>query len=152
MQALKRKKRLEQQLEHVLSTLNALETQRTALENSKMNKEILDTMKGASNAIKKANKHLNIEDVTATIDEIAEVNDQANEITEAIATLVPKDDEEDLEKELEELLQEELNEKMLKLPKEIPDVPINLPNVPDTNPKMKKSKDDDLNELVAWAN
>lgn len=156
MQALKRKKRLEQQLDHVLSTLTALETQRTTLENTNLNKEILDTMKGASKAIKKANKHMNIDEVTAAIDEIAEVTDQANEITEAISTLVPSiADDDELERELEGLKQEALNEKMLDIPKTIPDMPaIQLPNIPDEDPKKikNKSKDDDLSKLLQWAN
>lgn len=154
MQALKRKKRLEQQLDQLMSTMIALENQRVTLENANVNAEILDTMKDASKAIKKANKHMNIDNVNATIDEISEVTDQANEITEAIANLVPNNDDDELERELQGLMEESLNEKMLEIPKTIPEVPIILPNIPDEDPKSVKNKtdEDDVNKLMQWAN
>lgn len=152
MQALKRKKRLEAQLEQILATLITLENQRTTLENSHINAEILGTMKDASKAIKKANEKLDIDKVNNVIDEISEVTDQANEITNALSTLlVPNEDDDEFEKELEKLKQEALNENIFDIPNKLPA----LPNVPIEEPNRTKNKtkeDQDLKELLEFAN
>lgn len=104
MQALKRKKRYEAQLEQILQTQIALENQRTNLENVGLNSEVLDAMKDAGKALKKANKDMDIDTVTNTMDDIAEITGIANEITDAISNAVPSNiDDDELERELEEL-------------------------------------------------
>ena len=56
LQALKRKKRYEQQLTQIDGTLTTLEYQRECLENAQSNNEVLIAMSGASKAFKNANK------------------------------------------------------------------------------------------------
>lgn len=92
------------------------------------------------------------------MDDIAEQQEVANEIAEAISnpTGFGQDvDEDELMAELEQLEQEELDEKLL----DVGPVPVasKLPDVPSTVPeqakaKSKKQEDDDLAELEAWAN
>lgn len=117
-----------------------------------------------------------IDQVHDMMDDIAEQQDIANEISNAISNPVAfgQDiDEDELEKELEDLEQEELDKKMVDIPvKPTEDV---LPSVPTGVPsKAKASKlyihyfnridstyvskfsekvedDDDMKELEAWA-
>lgn len=109
-------------------------------------------MKDAANAMKKANKDLDIDDVNATMDDINEINDVANEISDAIARVgVSNEDDDELLKELEGLKQEKLDEDLLKISKD----PVILPEVPNTDLPTKKDKlkdDEDLKQLEQWAN
>ena len=52
--ALKRKKRLENQLQQIDGTLSTIEFQRQALENANTNTEVLNSMKYAAVALKQA--------------------------------------------------------------------------------------------------
>jgi charged multivesicular body protein 4 len=58
LQALKRKKRYEQQLTQIDGTLTTLEYQREVLENANSNAEVLRAMSDASKAFKNVNKDL----------------------------------------------------------------------------------------------
>ncbi len=58
LQALKRKKRYEQQLTQIDGTLTTLEYQREVLENANSNAEVLRVMSDASKAFKNVNKDL----------------------------------------------------------------------------------------------
>lgn len=161
LQALKRKKRYEKQLTQIDGTLSTIEMQREALENANTNTAVLTTMKKASDALKAAHKDMNIDDVHDMMDDIAEQNDIANEISQAVSTAVgfgQDIDDEELEKELEELEQEELDKELLGVQPETDQ----LPDVPSTElkPKEKEKKkavtedddDPDMKELMSWAN
>lgn len=58
LQALKRKKRYEAQLQQIDGTLSTLEFQREVLENASSNAEVLKVMGDASKAFKNANQNL----------------------------------------------------------------------------------------------
>jgi charged multivesicular body protein 4 len=58
IQALKRKKRYEKQLQQIDGTLSTIEVQREALEGANTNTAVLKTMKNAADALK--NAHLNM--------------------------------------------------------------------------------------------
>lgn len=58
IQALKRKKKYEKQLNQVDGTLTTIEAQREALENANTNAEVLKNMKFASTALKTAHKEM----------------------------------------------------------------------------------------------
>lgn len=164
LQALKRKKRYEQQLEQLQGTLTTIETQREALENANTNAAVLDTMKGASDALKKSHKDMNIDNVHEMMDDIAEQNDIANEISNAISTGIISSgvDEDELAKELEELEQETLDSELLNVtptPSKLPDVPsTDLPTASKDKEKKKAKpvaeddEDPDMKELMQWAN
>ncbi|XP_012274092.1 charged multivesicular body protein 4c [Orussus abietinus] len=159
IQALKRKKRYEKQLQQIDGTLSTIEMQREALESANTNTAVLTTMKSAADALKSAHQHMDVDQVHDMMDDIAEQQDVAKEISDAISNPVAfgQDvDEDELERELEELEQEELDKELLGVATsdELPAVPASSePAVPAKARSKPKSKeeDDDLKELAAWA-
>ncbi|GJQ78394.1 putative Snf7 protein [Trypoxylus dichotomus] len=156
IQALKRKKRYEKQLQQIDGTLSTIEMQREALEGANTNTAVLTTMRQAADALKLANNHLDVDKVHDMMDDIAEQQDVAKEISDAISSPVAfgQDiDEDDLEKELEELEQEELEKHLI----EIDPTKDQLPAVPQdevvkpSKAKKEREIDDDMKELEAWA-
>jgi charged multivesicular body protein 4 len=133
LQALKRKKRYEAQLNQIDGTLTTLEYQREALENANTNTEVFKVMASAAKASKAAHAELDIDKVHDLKDEINEQQDIAREISEAISNpisgLGDDMDEDELLKELEELEQENLDKELLDLPTTgpLPDVPSEIP-------------------------
>merc|ERR1719391_288303 len=93
-------------------------------------------MNAAAKSLKKAHKGMNVDDVHEMMDDIAEQQDVAKEISEAISNPVAfgqEFDEDDLEAELEELEKEGELEEQRKLDEEFLDVgpsPSDLPEVP----------------------
>lgn len=156
--ALKRKKKFEKQLQQIDGTLSTIEFQREALENASTNTEVLKNMGFAAKALKNAHQQLDVDDVHDMMDDISEQTDIANEISEAISTSLGGQqdfDEDELNAELEELEQEDLDEQMLNIGP-VADTTPNLPSVPDTElpsrpKKVAAQPDDDMAELEAWA-
>merc|ERR1711997_470306 len=106
LQALKRKKRYEQQLQLIDGTLTTIEQQRNVLENANTNTEVLKTMGEASKALKSAHKNMDVDQVHDMMDDIAEQQDVAKEISEAISNPVAfgqEYDDDELEAELADL-------------------------------------------------
>ncbi|KAK7020111.1 Charged multivesicular body protein 4b [Halocaridina rubra] len=156
LQALKRKKRYEKQLQQIDGTLSTIEMQREALESANTNTNVLQTMGEAAKALKAAHQHMDVDKVHDMMDDIAEQQDLAKEISEAISNPVAFGDdvdEDDLLAELEVLEQEALDEKLLEtggtVPDELPEVPTAVPTVPAK--KKKEEYDEDMAELAAWA-
>lgn len=58
IQALKRKKRYEKQLQQIDGTLSTIEMQRVALEEANTNTSVITTMKNAADALKNAHQHM----------------------------------------------------------------------------------------------
>merc|ERR1712029_1304082 len=132
------------------------------------NTAVLQTMGGAAKAMKNAHKQLNVDDVHDMMDDIAEQQDVAKDISEAISNPVAfgqEFDEDELEAELNELEMEGDMEEQQKLEAELLDVGVadELPETPKTEPaaaakptsvpKKKKAEeeDPDMAELAAWA-
>merc|ERR1711973_533064 len=163
LQALKRKKRYDKQLQQIDGTLSTIEMQREALEGANTNTAVLTTMSGAAKALKKANADLDVDKVHDMMDDIAEQQDVAKEISEAISNPVAfgaEFDEDELEAELDALgeeldleEQEELDKQLLDVgPAVLPDVPNAVPAKPQPAAKAKKEEEDpDMAELAAWA-
>jgi len=153
LQALKRKKRYEKQLQQIDGTLSTIEFQREALENASTNTEVLRVMGDAAKALKSAHKNMDVDDVHNLMDDVAEQQEIANEISEAISNPVgfgQDVDDDDLMAELEELEQEDLDEQLL----EVGPATDQLPSVPSTEPvapAKSKTEDDDMRELEMWA-
>uniref|UniRef100_A0A2C9KH19 Charged multivesicular body protein 4b n=1 Tax=Biomphalaria glabrata TaxID=6526 RepID=A0A2C9KH19_BIOGL len=132
LQALKRKKRYEKQLQQIDGTLSTIEFQREALENASTNTEVLSVMGVAAKALKGAHNNLDVDKVHDLMDEVAEQQDVANEISDAISHPVgfgQDMDEDDLLAELEELEQEELDRQLLDV-----EGTEHLPSVPTAEP------------------
>jgi len=172
--ALKRKKRYERQLQQIDGTLSTIEMQREALEGANTNTHVLTAMGDAAKAMKAAHQHLDIDKVHDMMDDIAEQQDVAREISDVISnpTAFGNDlDEDELERELEELEQEDLDSALLDvgpIGSKTKDLTLEdeLPNVPSTSVAGKKQAtpvrapkqrhvveedDDDMKELAAWA-
>lgn len=165
IQALKRKSRFQKQLQQIDGTLSAIEMQREALEDANSNMVTITAMKNASEAMKKAHQNLDADKIHDIMDEVAAQQEISNEISEAISTSISFGngyDEDELERELEELEQEELDEHLLSVRTDehtLPDVPngdVKIPNAAvEPNKKIPSKKvdhEDDINELLAWAN
>ncbi|KAM9828375.1 charged multivesicular body protein 4b-like [Syngnathus typhle] len=154
LQALKRKKRYENQLGQIDGTLSTIEFQREALENANTNTEVLKNMGFAAKAMKSAHENMDIDKVDDLMQDITEQQELAQEISDAISKPVGfgEDlDEDELLAELEELEQEELDNNLLDVESE----DVTLPNVPSTSlptrPAAKKEdEEDDMGDLKRW--
>ncbi|CAD6195311.1 unnamed protein product [Caenorhabditis auriculariae] len=115
-------------------------------------------MGGASKALKAAHNNMDVDQVHDLMEDIAEQQEVANEIADAISNPVGFNtgiDEDDLMRELEELEQEELDKKLL----DANPAPINLPDAPasrlpavSNRPAKVAAHDEDLADLESWAN
>merc|ERR1712241_22858 len=163
--ALKRKKRYEKQLQQIDGTLTTIEQQREALEAANINTTVLKGMDSTAKALKNVHKDMNVDNVHDMMDDIAEQQDVAKEISDAISNPVAfgQDfDEDELEAELNELEMEGDMEEQQKLEAELLDVGVtdDLPEIPQTEPavakpaaapqkkKKPKKKDPDMAELA----
>ena len=75
LQALKRKKRYDRQLQQIDGTLTTIEQQRNALEDANTNTEVLKNMGEAAKALKKAHADMDIDQVKEN-SKIQKVNSQ----------------------------------------------------------------------------
>lgn len=114
--ALRRKKAFEHQLEQTQAQMLTVEREISSIETANINKETLDAMKNAQQAMKKIHGGLTIEKVDQTMEDLREQHAVGEEIAEALTqgAVGTGIDEEELEDELAELQQEELDNKMLK--------------------------------------
>ncbi|KAK6178435.1 hypothetical protein SNE40_013225 [Patella caerulea] len=154
LQALKRKKRFDQQLQKIDGTLSTIEFQREALEDASTNTEVLKVMGVAAKALKGAHNNLDVDKVHDLMDEVAEQNEIASEISDAISNPIgfgQDVDEDDLMAELEELEQEEIEKQLLDVNGPATE---DLPSVPVSEPERRKpvaEEDEEMNQLAAWA-
>ncbi|KAL2085356.1 hypothetical protein ACEWY4_018676 [Coilia grayii] len=117
LQALKRKKRYEQQLTQIDGTLSTIEFQREALENSSMNTEVLKNMGYASKAMQKVHQQVDIDKIDTLMADIQEQQDLAKEINDAISRPFGDEfDEDELMAELAELEMEDSPKSTARLP------------------------------------
>ncbi|CAF95754.1 unnamed protein product, partial [Tetraodon nigroviridis] len=133
LQALKRKKRYEQQLNQIDGTLSTIEFQREALENANTNTEVLKNMGMAAKAMKQAHHNIGVDNIDDLMADIAEQHELAQEISDTISRPVGPGidfDEDELLAELEEMEQEELDKNLLEVEGPSSDP---LPNVPSTS-------------------
>jgi len=163
LQALKRKKRYDAQLQQIDGTLSTIEMQREALEGANTNTAVLTTMNDAAKALKRANNELDVDKVHDMMDDIAEQQDVAKEISDAISNPVAfgqEFDEDELEAELDALgdeleleEQEKLDDQLLNIGPAVglPDIPTAEPARPAPARARKEEEDPDMAELAAWA-
>ncbi|KAJ3054782.1 ESCRT-III subunit protein snf7 [Rhizophlyctis rosea] len=131
--ALKRKKAYEDQISKIMGSRMTLEQQVMAIENANVNLETMNAMRAGAEAMKQIHGNLDINKVDATMDDIRDQMDLANEISDAISQPVNfgvEFDEDELNEELELLEQEELDAKLLDTGAGVSVG--SLPEVPDT--------------------
>ena len=93
-----------------------VEREISSIETANINKETLDAMKNAQQAMKKIHGGLTIEKVDETMEQLREQHAVGEEIAEALTqgSVANGVDEDELDEELAELQQEELDNKMLR--------------------------------------
>jgi hypothetical protein len=93
-----------------------VEREISSIESANINKETLDAMKNASNAIKSIHGGLTVDQVDQTMEDLREQHAVGEEIAEALTQGAGPTgvDEDELDEELAELQQEQLDERMLK--------------------------------------
>jgi len=154
LNALKRKRRYEEQLNKIDGTLCTIEFQREALENANTNTEVLKNMGFAAKALEGAHKQIgDIDKVHDLMDDIAEQQELANEISSAISSPMGfgmEMDEDELLAELEGMEQEDMDRQLLDIPDSaVPDLP-SVPNAVPTS-AAQEEEDEDMAALAAWA-
>lgn len=113
MVALRKKKQFEKQLEATEGQQEKLQQQLYAIEDSKVNAEMLRTMAKGASAMKEIHGNMNIDKVDATMDDIRDQIALGNELNEAMTRPLGNElDEDELEEQLAELEQEELDARM----------------------------------------
>jgi len=114
--ALRRKKQYEHTLDQTIAQIYTLEQQVSSIEAANINKETLDAITKAGEAMQQIHGKLNIDKVDETMEKLREQHALGEEIANAItsAPIGEQIDEIDLETELAELEQEQLDNKMLK--------------------------------------
>lgn len=152
LQALKRRKRLEKQLNQIDGTLSTIEFQRETLENAGTNTEVLKNMKSAADALKNVHRSLGVEDVHDIMHDIHEQTEISTEISEAICGVGSNQDfdDDELRAELDAIEQEGLDGELVGMERQA----IGLPDVPSSAPATKKKAvqdENELKELEAWA-
>jgi len=156
LQALKRKKRYEEQLGKIDGTLTTLEYQREVLENASSNAQVLKVMGDASKAFKNVNSNFDVDKVHDIMDDIAEQQQIAGEISNAISNPVGFDsniDDDDLLRELQELQDQDLDEELIRIP-DAPshNLPISGGKVKSSTSRTRNEDEDELSKMAAWAN
>ncbi|TRM68068.1 Snf7-domain-containing protein [Schizophyllum amplum] len=114
--ALKRKQMAQTELDRLGNTRLQLEMQVNTLENANLNAETMQAMKKATDALKVIHGNLSIDKVDATMNDVNEQRELANEVAEAISNtgnLGMEIDEDELAAELGELEQEQLDERLI---------------------------------------
>jgi len=155
LNALKRKKNLEKQLNSIDGTLTTVEMQREALESASSQTAVLSTMSTAAKALKAAHNQMSVDEVHDTMEDIAEQQDIAREISDAFSSSASfQYDEDDLEAELAALGDDMDNLGMGDLDNE--EMNLDLPSVPTSNPTRSRSprktkEDENLEALLAWS-
>ena len=150
IEALKRKKRLEKQLQQVDGTLTTVEFQRENLENVSINTEVLKNMSTAAKTLKETHKQLDVDNVQDLLSDIEEQQQIAGEISETLATgfgNYQDFDDDELLAELNELTSDMDDKFVLDGLPDIPNQP--LPVAKEGKDKAKHEKE--LVNLEAWA-
>eukprot|EP01133_Synstelium_polycarpum_P004391 gene4391-5138_t len=127
-------------------TFDTLSTQIFALENAKMNMEIMDAMRGGARTLADLQNNITVDKVDDTIEEIQTQMEIHEEISRAISQPLgtQEEDEDELLRELAELEQEDLDAQLLNIkapPTKEPQ--IKFPVASTVRPEATSSKEDD---------
>ncbi|KAJ3830579.1 Snf7-domain-containing protein [Lentinula raphanica] len=113
--ALKRKKASEAELDRLAGTRLQLEMQVNTLESANLNAETMAAMKKAADALKVIHGNMTVDQVDATMNEVTQQREVAQEIADIISNPVSLGDtldEDELLQELNDLEQEQLDERL----------------------------------------
>ncbi|KAN0035127.1 hypothetical protein ACTA71_004386 [Dictyostelium dimigraforme] len=145
---LKKRNSYQNEVTKLQGSFETLNSQITALENAKMNMEILSSMRDGARSLKELHGHLTIDKVDDVIEEIQEQMEIHEEISNAISQPLggQVEDEEELLRELAEYEQEELDAQLLNIKapsRELPqEIQLNFPATSKTVPKLSKEEEE----------
>ncbi|GAM17808.1 hypothetical protein SAMD00019534_009830 [Acytostelium subglobosum LB1] len=147
---LKQRNIYQNEVNKLQGTFDTLSTQIFALENAKMNEEILNSMRSGAQQLKVLQNNLTVEKVEDIFDDIQEQMDVHEEISRAISQPIGTqvEDEDDLLAELAELEQEELDAQLLsvKAPPSrepiIKEAPITFPAASKVKPRASEEDEE----------
>lgn len=113
--ALKKKKKLELDLEKINNQIDSLEVQLNAIESANLNLETMKAMKQGANAIKQIHSDFDVDKVDETMDQIRDQIETSEEISNAISRPLGNDyiDEDELDEELAALQEEEVEANLI---------------------------------------
>ena len=152
LSALKKKHRLEKEVERASSSLFNLEVQRRVLEDAKMNTEVVQVMSQGSAALKEGLRSAGgIDKIHDVIDDLTEHVEASNEIAESLSTplFLYGEDDDALLRELDELKTLDYSETpSISGDFEFPAPPLALPEAPTAS---GSSHTEDLSQLLEWA-
>lgn len=115
LDALRKKKALEKELDQIAGKKTVLEQQLSAIEDANLNKEVFKTMQRSGEVLKTIHGSLTVDKVDSIMTSINEQREIATEISEAISNPLNHgimEDEDELKNELAELEQDVLNERL----------------------------------------
>ncbi|CAF0814700.1 unnamed protein product [Brachionus calyciflorus] len=146
LKLLKKRKQLEKSLENKDNILNNIEAMIMSIQQADTNKITMDVLAKGVNALKEANKGVNIDQIDDTMCEFQDIYNQNNEIEEALAKSPIGNktifDDQELNDELNELLAQESLEnnqnECVDGSFKMDDLLKNLPSVPDSSPKKSQ--------------
>jgi len=147
---LKKRNNFQNEVNKLQGSYDTLSSQIFALENAKMNMEIMNSMKEGAQTLKDLHGHLTVDKVDDTIEEIQTQMEIHEEISRAISQPLGTqlDDEDDLLRELAELEQEDLDAQLLQVKapsRETPVVnttPIKFPTASTVKPEISKEEEE----------
>eukprot|EP01092_Planopodium_desertum_P014236 TRINITY_DN7120_c0_g1_i1.p1 TRINITY_DN7120_c0_g1~~TRINITY_DN7120_c0_g1_i1.p1 ORF type:complete len:218 (-),score=28.43 TRINITY_DN7120_c0_g1_i1:104-757(-) len=153
LQHLKRKKLYQSQVDKIEGSMMTLEQQCMAIEGATTNMLAMDAMRTGATAMKNIHKHMTVDDVDKTMDDIRDQMDVASEIGDAISQPLGEGtlaDEDELESELAELEEADLKEQLEDISTDSLPVPAKkVPAVAAEAPKVKVKISDEDAELAA---
>lgn len=91
LQCMKRKKMYEEQLSNIAAQKANMETMKFAIQNTAMNKEVLDAQRRAAMDLQRMNKQMNAEQVEEDMDKLRDAMDQAKTVVDVLTQ--PLDDQ-----------------------------------------------------------
>ncbi|KAI0268352.1 vacuolar-sorting protein SNF7 [Gloeopeniophorella convolvens] len=152
MNALRRKKLREADLDKLAGSRLQLEVQVNTLESANINANTLEVMRKGATALKDIHNGLSLDKVDATMNSINEQREIANEISEMISNPLNAGvdlDEDDLKAQLAELEQEDLNERLMGADHVPVHAPAGASRVETRHQTAEEAEDAELKELQA---
>mmetsp|Transcript_5608 Transcript_5608/g.7105 ORF Transcript_5608/g.7105 Transcript_5608/m.7105 type:complete len:236 (+) Transcript_5608:305-1012(+) len=154
---IKKKKVYEKEVTKLEGQIFTLEQQSIAVESGSVNVDIVNAMKQGVAAQKHINQQIDVDATADLVDEIQEIQADADEVSELLAQpMQDAFDDDELMNELNELGEEELLKETAALETPLPKVPdfaigseMNLPEAPSHQPNAAKAKAKSDEEALA---
>ncbi|KYQ88382.1 SNF7 family protein [Tieghemostelium lacteum] len=148
---LKKKKNFQRECDNLEGSQNTLTQQIFALENAKLNMEILNAMREGANSLQSLHGNMTVDRVDEVVGDIETQMDIHRQISDAIQQPIGQqyDDEDDLLRELAELEQEDLDQQLLKINSPPSREPVmKFPEVGTTKPVHQSKEEEELKALT----